>query len=119
MSQIVVQRKHGLPLAEVKRRAEAVARRLRDEYGGSYVWAGDRLSFTRIGASGQLTVTRDTFEVRIDLGILLTAFHSRIEREINLFCDEQLGAPAPRDRIPPPRPSTRGKRAATAPRRPT
>ena len=119
MSQIVVQRKHGLSLAEIKRRAEAIARRLRDEYGGSYAWAGDRLSFTRTGASGQLTVTSDTFEVRIDLGILLTAFHSRIEREITLFCDEQLGAAPPRDQTPAPRPPTRGKRAATAPRRPT
>src|SRR5262245_36008335 len=119
MSQIVVKRDHRLPLAEVRRRAEAIASRLQNEYGGSYEWAGDSLSFRRTGASGQLTITRDSFEVRVDLGFLLGALHSRIEREIHAFCDEQFGRGAARDRVSPGRPAPRVRRAATTPPRPT
>lgn len=110
MSQIVVHRNHGLPLPEVKRRAQAMASRLRDAYGGSYAWAGDTLSFRSAGASGQLTVTRDSFEVRVDLGFLLGAFHSRIEREIHAFCDEHVASDEARDRVPPARPPAPRKR---------
>ena len=115
MSQIAVHRSHGLTLAEVKRRAEVIAARLRDEYGGSYAWAGSTLSFKSTGATGQLTVTKDHFEVRVDLSFLLGAFHSRIEREIHAFCDEQLGAGEARARVPA-RPSGRRKRATAPPR---
>ena len=118
MSQIVVHRNHRLPLAEVKRRAEGIASRLREEYGGSYAWAGDQLSFRCTGASGQLTVTRDSLEIRLDLGFLLGAFHSRIEREIHAVCNEHFGAEQMRAPAPPTRRPTRPKRAASTSRHP-
>jgi putative polyhydroxyalkanoate system protein len=98
MSQIIVHRRHGLRLAEVKRRAEAIAGRLRDEYGGSYAWEGDTLRFRRTGASGELTVTRDSFEVRVEVSFLLAPLRSRIEHEIRAFCDEHFAEGETRDR---------------------
>lgn len=88
---IVVRRHHDLGLARAKRLAEAMARRLRDDYGGSYAWQGTELHFERTGASGRVTVTKDRVEVRVELGFLLTPLHARIEREVRAFFDEHFG----------------------------
>ena len=80
MSQIVVQRSHSLSLPQARRLAEDMAQHLRSEYGGSYTWDGDTLRFKRTGASGQVAVTRDDIQIRVDIGLLLTPLHSRIER---------------------------------------
>ena len=105
MSEIVVRRGHDLGLAGAKRLAETIARRLRDDYGGTYAWTGDRLQFERTGASGRITVTPDAVEVRVEIGFLLSPLRGRIEREIRVFCDEQFGtagAPAPDQPARPP-----------------
>jgi putative polyhydroxyalkanoate system protein len=91
MSQIVVRRPHSLPLPEARALAESLARRLREDFGGAYTWAGDTLSFRRPGVTGEVAVRPDRFELTVDIGLLLLPFHARIEREIQTFCDEQLG----------------------------
>jgi putative polyhydroxyalkanoate system protein len=95
MSEIVVHRSHGLPLAEAKHLAETMADRLRADFGGSYAWEGDTLRFQRTGASAQVVVTAKDIEIRVDISFLLSPLHTRIEREIVAFCDEHLGTPAP------------------------
>jgi putative polyhydroxyalkanoate system protein len=105
MSKIVVHRHHGLRMAGAKRLAQTIAERLKSQYGGSYRWDGDTLRFERTGASGQVVVTKDGFEVRVELGLLLTALHSRIEREIDAFCDEHFGQAEPADGDQPARPA--------------
>ena len=91
MATIVVRRKHDLGLAKAKRLAESVARKLRDDYGGSFAWDGNDLRFERTGATGSVAVTKEGFQVRVELGLLLSPLRSRIEREIAAFCDEQFG----------------------------
>ncbi len=86
-----MRRPHGLRLARAKRLAEAIAGRLRDQYGGSYAWEGNTLHFNRTGASGHVTVTRERFEVLVEIGWLLRPFQGIIEREIQAFCDQHLG----------------------------
>jgi putative polyhydroxyalkanoate system protein len=93
MSTIVIRRKHALGLARAKRLAETIASQLQDDYGGSFSWIGDDLRFQRTGASGSVAVTKDWFQVRVELSFLLSALRSRIEREIVTFCDEKLGEP--------------------------
>jgi putative polyhydroxyalkanoate system protein len=101
VSDIVVRRRHELDIAGARRLAETVARRLRDDFGGSYAWDGDTLHFRRTGISGQLAVTPETVEVRVSIGLLLTPLHARIEREIVAFCDDHLD----HDRLQPARPA--------------
>ena len=91
MSEIVVRRRHNLRPASARRLVETVARRLRDEHGGSYAWDGDTLRFRSTGVAGPLMVSRGAFEVRVEIGLLLRPLRSRIEREIRAFCDEHLG----------------------------
>jgi putative polyhydroxyalkanoate system protein len=92
MSEIVVHRCHGLPVAQARDLVEDFARRLGTDFGGSYAWEGDTLTFRRPGASGRMIVTPERFELRVQIGLLLSPFHARIERSIDAFFDEQLGA---------------------------
>jgi len=109
MSTIVVRRKHDLGLAEAKGLAENIAKKLRNDYGGSFSWQGNDLHFQRTGASGSVAVRKGDFQVRVELGFLLSALHSRIEEEIITFCDAHLAghraAPSvdPSQRAPRPR----------------
>jgi putative polyhydroxyalkanoate system protein len=90
MVAIVVRRHHALGLAKAKGLARSIARRLKDDFGGSFEWQGDVLHFERTGASASVAVTRKGFEVHVELGFLLSPLRPRIEREIISFCDEHF-----------------------------
>jgi putative polyhydroxyalkanoate system protein len=92
---IALHRYHRLGLASAKRLAETMARRLQGDYGGPYTWQGNDLHFRRPGASGRVAVTKDSVQIRIELGLLLSPLQSRIEREVRAFCDEHLGEDGP------------------------
>src|SRR5262249_28562448 len=94
MATIVVRRQHDLGLTKAKQLAQSVARRLKDDYGGSFGWKGNALHFERTGASGSVAVTKDGFEVQVELGLLLSPLRSRIEREIVAFCDQHFSETA-------------------------
>ena len=53
-------------------------------------YRGDTLTFRRTGASGHIAVTEERIEVRVQIDPLLTPWCSRIEREIQAFCDEHF-----------------------------
>jgi putative polyhydroxyalkanoate system protein len=91
LNTIVVHRRHGLRLAKAKHLAQTIAERVRSEHGGSYTWDGDTLRFQRTGASGRVVVTKHDFEVRVELSLLLLPLRSRIQREIDAFCDQHFG----------------------------
>jgi putative polyhydroxyalkanoate system protein len=117
MNAIVVQRSHHLGVVKAKRLAEMMARRLRDEYGGTYAWDGNTLAFRRTGASGAVTVTGEGLEVRVEIGLLLMPLRSRIEREIQAFCDEHFGEDATLDRRRATRTPPRRREASKSSRR--
>jgi putative polyhydroxyalkanoate system protein len=91
---IVIGRRHDLGVAKAKRLAETLARKLQDEFGGTYTWKGNELRFQRPGASGSVKVTKDSVQVRVELGLLLTPLRARIEREIGAGLDAHLGQAA-------------------------
>jgi putative polyhydroxyalkanoate system protein len=88
---IVVRRRHDLGLQAAKQLAESIARRLRNDYGGSYAWKGNDLHFGRPGASGSVAVTKGDVQICLELGLLLRPLRPLIEREIRAFCDESFG----------------------------
>jgi putative polyhydroxyalkanoate system protein len=111
---IVLRRRHGLGLTRAKQLAETMARKLRDDYGGSYAWTGNALHFRRTAATGCVEVTEDGFRVTVELGLLLTPLRSRIEREIRAFCDEHVDGSAGRGAGERPRSAAR-RRGGTRP----
>src|SRR5215470_9737789 len=98
VSEIIVRRRHALGLAWARRIAETMAERLREDFGGSYAWDGDTLRFRRMGASGHVAVTPERVEIRVNVSVLLSPLHARIEREIVDFCDARLKAPVAKTR---------------------
>jgi putative polyhydroxyalkanoate system protein len=98
MSEIVVHHRHGRSVASARRLAESIARRLREQCGGTYDWDGNTLRFQRLGASGQVTVSARDVEVRVTIGLLLRPLRARIEREIQgFFEDNSFSLPKPAD----------------------
>ncbi len=53
----------------------------------------DLIEFARPGASGQLVVAGDHFELHTKLGFLLSAFSTRIRSELEKNLDELLNSP--------------------------
>ena len=88
---ISIRRHHDLGLAKAKRLAQTLARRLQNEFGGTYTWQGNTLHFQRTAASGSATVTKDSVQIRLELGLLLRPLRARIEREIRAGLDSHLG----------------------------
>jgi putative polyhydroxyalkanoate system protein len=84
--EIHISRDHSLGLAQARklafRWAEAAEEKLGMECTYEEGKAQDIVSFTRIGANGELKVTKDRFELEAHLGFLLGAFRERIEGEI-------------------------------------
>lgn len=52
----------------------------------------DTVSFSRPGVAGTLQVTADAFELKAQLGFLMTAFAPAIEAEVSRNLDRLLGA---------------------------
>lgn len=88
---ILFRRRHDLGLAKAKRLAQTLARRLQNEFGGTCTWEDNTLHFQRTGVSGSATVTKDSIQIRVELGLLLRPLSARIEREIRAGLDAHLG----------------------------
>jgi putative polyhydroxyalkanoate system protein len=86
VAEIHIVREHALGLAGARRVARQWASQAEDQFGmecrHEHGRGGDRVHFSRLGASGTLEVGRDRFEVRARLGLLLGVLRGRIEAEI-------------------------------------
>lgn len=86
MADIHIVREHALGLAQARklalRWAEVAERKLDMECVYEQGKAADVVSFKRPGASGELKVTKDRFELEARLGMLLGVFKGRIEAEV-------------------------------------
>ena len=91
MSEITIQRSHGLTLKKAKTAAEQIASDLSDEFNIEYKWDGNTLNFHRSGISGTMAVDKKTIAINAKLSFLLRPIKSKIEREIHRFCDENFG----------------------------
>lgn len=87
MSVIDIHRPHSLDHDHARQAAEALAQDLAKEFDVHYQWDGDVVRFKRSGVKGQLDINPGDIHVRLELGMLLRPFKSRIEREINLQLD--------------------------------
>ncbi|MCG6942114.1 MAG: polyhydroxyalkanoic acid system family protein [Thiohalocapsa sp.] len=103
MSIIHIVRTHTLSLADAKTEVERIAQRIESDYGAEYEWEGDTLCFARTGVSGQITVSDNSLDLTIQLGLLLSAIAGQIEQQIAAKVDETLAArgaaPLPEDGI--------------------
>lgn len=99
MPDLHIAREHTLGLAEARRLAQAWADSAQEKLAMSCEYqtgpAEDCVTFSRSGASGELRVSADRFELDVKLGFLLGAFKDRIEHEITKNIDKLLQQPDP------------------------
>ena len=92
MSDIKYVRTHSLPLKQAKAIAQKTADDLAEEYDLVSEWEGDTLRFSRSGVNGAMEVTGNEIRLNAKLGMLLSAFKSKIEQHIEHRLDELLMA---------------------------
>ncbi|MEO7325263.1 MAG: polyhydroxyalkanoic acid system family protein [Dokdonella sp.] len=90
MATIDIRRPHKMSLKAAKAAVERVAKGIAKEYGVAHEWAGNQLNFDRSGVKGHIAVAKDEIHVRVELGFLMGALKSVIEREINGQLDKNL-----------------------------
>lgn len=114
MSDIHIEREHQLGFTRAREIAFHWAERLEDQYGmDCTIHEGDdsdTVEFRRAGASGTLEVSGDRFELRADLGLLLSAFKADIQRKVEGALDDLLA----RERASTPAPVSAGKETGSA-----
>jgi putative polyhydroxyalkanoate system protein len=94
VADIHIVREHGLGLDQARklafRWAEVAEKKLDMDCTYEEGKAHDLVSFKRPGASGELKVGKDRFELNARLGMLLGVFKAKIESEIVRNLDELL-----------------------------
>ena len=99
MADIHIVREHGLGLERARklafRWAEVAEKKLDMDCTYEEGKLSDLVSFKRPGASGELKVTKNRFELNGRLGLLLGVFKAKIESEIVRNLDELLAQEDP------------------------
>ena len=90
MALIDIKRAHKKSVKTAKAAVERVATAIAKQYGIDHHWDSNTLHFDRSGVKGRIAVTKDELHVRVELGFLMSAMKSVIEREITLKLDEHL-----------------------------
>lgn len=82
MAMIRLQRRHELGARRARELADDMARDLEREYGMAHQWLNGVLEFHRPGVSGELEVTDESLDLRMDLGLAMRPFRERIESAV-------------------------------------
>jgi putative polyhydroxyalkanoate system protein len=94
MADIKLNKAHKLGLKKAKVAAQKLADQLADDYDLECEWDGDTLCFKRTGLTGSLEVSKDSFDLDVHLGFLLSAFAPKIEEQIKKNLDKFAGSKA-------------------------
>lgn len=110
MADIRIHREHALGLQKAREIAWAWAEQVEDKFDMECTVlegdTSDTVEFTRSGVKGELIVAADHFDLHARLGLLLGAFKSTIEGEIQKELDQLLA-------------SASGKKKAAGKKKPT
>ncbi len=92
MSVIDIHRAHSLDKEHAREEAETLAKDLSKQFDVNYQWEGDLLKFKRSGVKGQLDISENDLHIRLELGLMLRPFKSRIEQDIHSQLDQIIQA---------------------------
>lgn len=82
MSHINILHPHSLAPSQARAAAQRVADKLASEYDLSCQWNGDVLHFQRSGVTGTLALAPSQVEMKLKLGMFMSAFSGPIEQKI-------------------------------------
>lgn len=90
MATIRLQRRHQLGARRAREIAADIADGLARDYDMTHQWQNSVLQFRRPGIRGELAVTDDSLELRMDLGLAMRPFRERIESAVASRLDRLL-----------------------------
>jgi len=90
LSDIHIRRQHNLGLAKCKSLGLDLVTQLQSKLGGQYSEEENCFFYSNKGAKGQLTAADDYVEISIKLSLLTKGLKSKIQKELEQFCDEHL-----------------------------
>lgn len=94
MADIHIVRNHNMPLKKAREAADGLSARLAEKFDLECEWQGDTLHFERPGAKGTLALGKTSVTIDVRLGLLLSAFRTTMEEQINAQLDQLFsGAP--------------------------
>ena len=90
MASIDIFHPHGYSMAKARSAVDKTAISISQRFGIDSRWDGNVLHFERSGVSGRIHVERDLVRVQAELGFLLGAMKSMIEKEIREQLDKNF-----------------------------
>lgn len=87
MSAIVIRQKHGLAHAEVRARAESLARRIEQRLSVRWAWNGDEMKLTAPpgparGTTGTVRLQDDEVHIEVQLPLALSPMRRLVEGKL-------------------------------------
>jgi putative polyhydroxyalkanoate system protein len=82
MADISITQQHDMAPPVARAAAQKVADKLANDYGLACTWDGDVLHFERSGVKGFLTLGEKQAALRMQLGLLMSAFAPTIEQKV-------------------------------------
>lgn len=91
MATIQINHPFTMPHQELREGLDKLVSRLVEQFQLDCEWdSEDSLCFSRTGADGRVAIGEDEIELTVNLGMLMSAFRTTIEREIRDFIDEHI-----------------------------
>jgi putative polyhydroxyalkanoate system protein len=90
MPKVIVTKSHGMSVADAQKKVDTFAQGIKQKYGITGQWNGDRYNFKRTGASGFVRVTDSKITVEVDLSLMLSPLKSKVEERLRQTLDKEL-----------------------------
>lgn len=90
MSNIKISRENPFSMAEAKQRVDEFSANMASDIGVKTQWAGDQLKFDGKGAKGAITVSENSIDVDIKLGMLLSPLSGKISSKVEEALDSAI-----------------------------
>ena len=90
MGGFTVSRSYTMSREEVREIAEDLARQIESQYGVTARWQGDTVSMRGSGVDGTLAIDDEVVRVKVNLGLLASAFERPLRRIVTEYLDEYV-----------------------------
>ncbi len=93
MSNIHIYRPHPFSQATAHARIDGLRQPLADKLGIRSAWQGEQLNLNGRGVKGTITVTADDIDIKLKLGLLMSALAPTLEEKIAKGLDDAIAKP--------------------------
>lgn len=90
MATIRIEKPHKHDNQLIRKEVNQLAEKLGQDLTAKFHWEGDKLVFSRTGASGFIEIRQDIVVVEIKLNMMLSPLKEKIAKKVNDFLNEQL-----------------------------